>query len=251
MAQGALRPQRSDLPRVVEPARQTEHGIELEQGERRGGIVEIHLPGLELCFQLLGQGIGVHFEADRERGLRAHARPDAAVFRARDRLVELQGVAEEGFRAVGIEAEDLPALFDHALRVLADLAVNFRKSLSSVFRPTLCLFVVGESERDKQTKPDQNRDGRGPNRFPVHAEILRYQRVDLGARPGPNKLAHEREAARSVRIYASPEISNTHSSPRNIPSARNVNGEIDATCIPLSTRKMIRLARETAHRTLM
>jgi hypothetical protein len=72
--------------------------------------------------------------------------------------VELQGIAKEGLRAVGVEAEDPPAFFDQALGVLADLAVEFREPPFRVLRPGIVVFLGGESECDKQSKPDQNGD---------------------------------------------------------------------------------------------
>ena len=59
----------SYLAGSVEPAGQPDHGIELEQGERRGRVVQVHLPGLDLRFQCRRQRVGVHFEPDCQRGL--------------------------------------------------------------------------------------------------------------------------------------------------------------------------------------
>jgi hypothetical protein len=80
MAERALDAHRLDAAGLVELAGHADHGIELEQREGRGGIVEVDLAGLDSRDQLGGQGLRVHFQPDRQRGLGADAAADAAVF---------------------------------------------------------------------------------------------------------------------------------------------------------------------------
>ena len=61
-------------PLVVEEARHADDGVQLEQRERRRGIVEIDLARFDLLLERGGQSVRVHLEAHRERGLRAHSR---------------------------------------------------------------------------------------------------------------------------------------------------------------------------------
>src|SRR6185295_12246774 len=125
VAQRALRAERLDLARLIEFAGQTHYRVQLEQRKRSRWIVEVNLARLDLPLQVLRQRVRVDLQTYRERGLRAHSGADAAVLCPRDGFVQLQGVAEESFRAEGVEAEDLPALIDRAAGVLVDLTIDF------------------------------------------------------------------------------------------------------------------------------
>src|SRR5207244_10359628 len=114
MAEGAWVPHRRYPACVIELAGHPDQGIGLEQGESACRIAETDPARLELRFQLVGQSICVHLEADRQGGLRAYSGANPAVFRARDRLVQLQGIAKKCFGAESVETEDAPALFQHA-----------------------------------------------------------------------------------------------------------------------------------------
>src|SRR5688572_11819611 len=103
MAQGALRSHRRDSSGAVEPAGDSDNRIELEQRKRRCRVIQVDFPCFDLSFQLLGQCVLVHFQADCEGSLRADAWPDAAVFLAGNGLVQPQGIAEKSLRTEGIE----------------------------------------------------------------------------------------------------------------------------------------------------
>jgi hypothetical protein len=82
-------------------------------------IVEVDLARLDLPLQVLRQRVRVDLQPTAS-AVFGSLRADAAVLRSRDRFVQLQGVAEEGLRAEGVEAEDLPALRDRVACVLVD-----------------------------------------------------------------------------------------------------------------------------------
>ena len=46
----------------------TDDGVELEQGDSRGWIVEVDFAGLYLFFQSIWQRVCIDLEADRQRG---------------------------------------------------------------------------------------------------------------------------------------------------------------------------------------
>src|SRR5690348_10300017 len=103
MTEGALNSDRLQRSVGVEKARQSKHGIGLQQSQRSCRIVEIYFTVLDLFHRRLRQSIRIHFETGSKRRSWAQSRPDAAEFRALDRFVQLQLVAPERFVAEGIE----------------------------------------------------------------------------------------------------------------------------------------------------
>ena len=83
---------------------------------------------------MFGQCVRVYFQAHCEGGLRADAWPDAAVLLAGNGLVQPQGMAEKSLRTEGIEAKDLPALFDQATRGGVDVAVILGQAALAIDR---------------------------------------------------------------------------------------------------------------------
>src|SRR5439155_20462256 len=82
MAEGALDANRSETPTVVEEPGDSDDGVELEERQRRGRVVEVHLPILQLTAELPGKSFRIDLQADAQRCLRAHARTDTPEARA-------------------------------------------------------------------------------------------------------------------------------------------------------------------------
>ena len=76
-----------------------------------------------------GERIDVDLQPDGQRCLRAHAPANATELRSLDRLVELEGIAPEGFVAKGIEAEGAATLGNHLATVLIVERIGVRESV--------------------------------------------------------------------------------------------------------------------------
>jgi hypothetical protein len=76
-----------------------DHRAQLEQRDRRGGLVERDRAVLDAGFHRRRKRVRVHFQTDGERGLRTDRRPDD--------FVHAQSVGPESLVAEGVEAEDL------------------------------------------------------------------------------------------------------------------------------------------------
>src|SRR6266566_4662580 len=113
MAQRALDANRPDVSARIEETGDAHNRVELQQRERGGGVIEIHLPLAQLLCQCFGEGVDVHLEPDRERRLGADSRTYAAVPLPGNGLVQLQRVTPERFITERIEAEGLPSIFEH------------------------------------------------------------------------------------------------------------------------------------------
>src|SRR3989441_4502791 len=124
VAEGALDADRFDAAARVEESGHPHDRIQLEQGQGRCRVVEVHFPCLELFLQRLGQGVHIYLEADRQRGLRAYAAAHAAMLLAADGFVELQRVAPERFIAERVESESLAPVPHHAVGVVLDHVVE-------------------------------------------------------------------------------------------------------------------------------
>src|SRR2546426_7072974 len=79
MAERALDAHRPDVPVPVEETSDAHDGVELQEREGGCGVIEIHLPLLQLLSQRLGEGIDVYLEPDCERRLGTDSRTNAAV----------------------------------------------------------------------------------------------------------------------------------------------------------------------------
>jgi len=105
-----------------------------EKGERGRGVVEVDLAVLDSPLQWGGQGVRIHLEADRQRGLGAHAVADTSVLRAGDGSVKLEGLAPKGFAAEGVEAKNSPAILERLPRVVGDGWVDRRRRFATLTR---------------------------------------------------------------------------------------------------------------------
>src|ERR1051326_8618235 len=110
MTQRALDSERIQALLRVKKTGDTDYGVELQQGQRVGRVVQIHPPGGQFLFQRLGQGIHVHFQSNGQSSAGADARTDTAVIRALNRLVQLKRVAPEGLVPERIKSENVPAV---------------------------------------------------------------------------------------------------------------------------------------------
>ena len=75
--------------------------------------------------------------------------------------MQLQSVAKEGFRTVGVEAEDVPTPFERPFRVCFDLSVILGESfpvslcVPRFVRLSTSLLADAHSEPDKHGKRDE------------------------------------------------------------------------------------------------
>src|SRR5262249_42397807 len=97
---------------AVEEALDADHRVELQQRQRRRRVVQVDGPVEDALLHRLRQRAYVDLQSQRERLLRAETGADAAVRRALDRLVQVQGAAPERLVAERVEAEGLFALAD-------------------------------------------------------------------------------------------------------------------------------------------
>src|SRR5580765_324361 len=124
MAEGALDSDRAERAVRIEKTGQTNNRVQLEQGESRGGVLEIDSPKFQCRDQVGRQRVYVHFEADGQRSGRAYTRPYAAKLCAFDGLVEVKRVTPEGFIAECVETKSLPALIGQLLGVFTNNRVK-------------------------------------------------------------------------------------------------------------------------------
>src|ERR1051326_458139 len=111
----------------VEISFHTDDCVELQQRERRAGIVEVHAPVPQLRDQRLRQRVCIAFQSDRESRRGADTRTNAAEVRAFNRAMQLQRVAPKGLVAERVETKSLLALVEHALGVRVRLALTCRR----------------------------------------------------------------------------------------------------------------------------
>src|SRR5215831_19268803 len=145
MTERALNAERAQRAAPVEESRYTDDGVEFEQRQRDGRVVEIHGALTQLLPQRLRERVEVHLETDRERGLRADAAADAAEAAALDGLVQLERVAPERLVAEGVEAEGVAPGGD---QIVLGIPV-MRAALISIAR-------VGRQAGEEQTKSERS-----------------------------------------------------------------------------------------------
>ncbi len=90
-------PDACELASVVDLAHHADDGIELEQRQRHGGIVQIDLARLERPDHRWRERAHVDLEPDRQRGRRAHRL---------ERIVHPQEICPELFVTEGVETKD-------------------------------------------------------------------------------------------------------------------------------------------------
>ncbi len=110
MAEGALDAEGAQSSLAVGEPRHADDRVRGQESHGDGGIVEVHLVGLQRIDGCLGQRVDVDLQPHRERGLRADAGTHAAERGALDGLVQQQRVAPESLVAERIEAEDVAPL---------------------------------------------------------------------------------------------------------------------------------------------
>src|SRR5262249_42151378 len=92
MAKGTLNAHRLQSATAVEETCHADNGIQFEQRERRGGIVEVDFSVFDLLLQRGRQRVRVDFEPHRQRHFRTNAAAYTAVLGAGDGLVKLQAI---------------------------------------------------------------------------------------------------------------------------------------------------------------
>jgi hypothetical protein len=107
VTQGALDAHRGEPPSAVEGALHPHHRVGLEQGERHGGIVEVHRARGDGLLHPVRERLPIHLETGPERGARRQPRPDTAVVGPGDGLLEVQRAGPERLVPEGVEAEDV------------------------------------------------------------------------------------------------------------------------------------------------
>src|SRR5262249_26619429 len=152
MAERALDADRREVPTGVEATGHPDHRVELEQCQRGRRVVQVDLTPLELLAEASRQRVEVDLQADAECGGWTEARPDTAVLRAGDRLVEVQLAAPEILVAEGVEAEDLPSLLDQLAGIVDDGMVE-------VFAAAI---VARGADRTQREQPDRQHEGWNP-----------------------------------------------------------------------------------------
>ena len=104
-------------------------GFEQQQGV--GWIVEVDLARFNGRYDRFGYRGHVDFQPELQRLFRTNASTRAAEFLSLDGLMKLELVAPVGFVAEGLEAEYLPPLLKHPLRVPVNLTVEPANSLGA------------------------------------------------------------------------------------------------------------------------
>ena len=85
------------------------HGSRIDERERVCRIVQIDGARLDADEDRLRHHVDVDFQSGGQRRRRAHATADAAIGRARNRLMQSQRVAPEALVTESVEAKDLLA----------------------------------------------------------------------------------------------------------------------------------------------
>lgn len=96
----------------VEKAGDADDGVQFQERESDGGIIEIHLACAQRLLDGRRQSIGIHFQPDGKRGGRAYAGADAAELCSFDGLMQMELAAPKSLVAESIEAKRLAALRD-------------------------------------------------------------------------------------------------------------------------------------------
>jgi hypothetical protein len=167
MTEGALQADGLEASVRVGMPGHADDGVELEQGERRRRVVEVHPPRPKLILERGRKRIHVDFQADRERGPRADASADAAESLAFDRLVKLKRVPPVGLVSEGVVPEYAAPLFERRLGVWSTLIVV---PFARWIRP----LTAAERDLRHGEERDQRNDHRdGPqNLMRLHARNL-------------------------------------------------------------------------------
>src|SRR5579872_1163736 len=124
MAERALDADGAKRSLRIDETGQANYRVQLEEGDGRCGILEIHFSEFQCRDEVGGKRVDVDFEANGERGGRTYSWAYAAKLCAFDGLMELESVAPEGFVAECVEAKSLFALFGHLPRVLTNARVE-------------------------------------------------------------------------------------------------------------------------------
>ena len=107
MTKCALDTHRLDAAVGVGEGGDPDDGVELEQGDGRGWIVEVDLARLDLLLQSVRQRVCIDLEADGQRGFWRDARTDAAVLLTGNGFMQLKFVPPEGLAPECLVAESL------------------------------------------------------------------------------------------------------------------------------------------------
>ncbi len=107
VTEGTLDADRGEPAIRIEEPGDADDRVELQQGQRGRGRVEIDLASFQTLDEGGRQRIDVHLETDRERCPGRDARSDAAQCLAGDGTVELKSVSPERLIAESVETKDL------------------------------------------------------------------------------------------------------------------------------------------------
>lgn len=128
------------LSGIIEETTHAYDGIQLQERERRSGILEVDLSLAQGRAQGMGQRIRVDLQPGSQRRDGRQARADAAICLAGNRLVQAQRPAPEGFIAERVEPEDTTTLADRLQGIVIHTPVEMALLLSFAAR----LVITGE-----------------------------------------------------------------------------------------------------------
>src|SRR5262245_20550864 len=134
VTQGALDSHGLEGPICVESASQTNHRIELEQGECDSRGIQVYLARFDRGNHRLRQGVHIYLQSDGSSGCRAYSRANASEASAFDGFMQLERSAPEVFVAKGVEAEDLATVRNQLLCFRVDRVVKRRGFRHTSFR---------------------------------------------------------------------------------------------------------------------
>src|SRR4051794_5904290 len=106
MADRAGQPDRAE-PVALEEASDSDYRVQLQQRDGHRRIVQIHLPGLDRSRDVRRYRGRVDLQPERERLLRAHPRPDAAVLGSGNRFLQAEYASPNSLVAERLVAEDV------------------------------------------------------------------------------------------------------------------------------------------------
>ena len=100
---------------MIEKSRQPYNRVQLQESQGYGGIVQVHLPTLDLLDQSSRKSILVHFESDGQCSCRRDARAYSTMLGAFNSAMELQRTAPKILITKRIMTENVSALLHEVL----------------------------------------------------------------------------------------------------------------------------------------
>jgi len=126
MAQRTLDARGLQRSLLVENSGNANNRIQLQQRQRRGGIIEIALTFLQRLHKRRRKRIDIHFQPHRQRRCGTNSGTHTAKLCPFDRLMQMNRIASKRFIAERIKAKNFPATIGQAFRVIVSIVIRLR-----------------------------------------------------------------------------------------------------------------------------